>query len=578
MGKENKQNVSPNKPEHNDAKIQIQIQQGTSSKGNQSNDQKMTTGCKHRHHHLHHHQSGYQKGTSQFDEDDSEEREIIPSDMGLDDKHGNQDTVTLCVRGPSGKLVYFKMWKSSRLQKVIHPLAEQLGMSSDSIALSYRGRWLRLDKTPEQLCLTSSDTLDSSAQKFGKDTWKVKHFVCRHTSKKLSSDPFTVGGCKWRLVIYPHGKVADSLSVYLEVADVYVLPDWNRCVRFTLSVINQLDPKKTVKRDSWRTFMDGANVRWGWAEFMDLEELYDPNAGFVVHGSAVFETKLQVLTVNPRAPCADCLCSIEQQTHINPNNPCKTYLCTRHYEVVKNSLLEYLDECREKLANYTIGEKEALQSGWGSASVELRRLHLPEPGTTTKMIEDRFRDNYLTLATIYIACQERCCECACAECVMMREQTNLFGGEYHGDIHKLSRKDTQKSQKSQQKKKTSESESTKQDENEDENNSKQNKNSQHYHQHNRFHVNPLISSPITCLLEFELETGELFVTQPHNFSECQAVAERIILGDDYDELLASDVDTQLPSVIMEETDKGEFIRFSFYFILFYFRYFIQSQQ
>ena len=58
-------------------------------------------------------------------------------------------------------------------------------------------------------------------------------------------------------VIYPHGKVADSLSVYLEVADVYVLPDWNRCVRFTLSVLNQDNPKYTVKRDSWRTFMDG---------------------------------------------------------------------------------------------------------------------------------------------------------------------------------------------------------------------------------------------------------------------------------------------------------------------------------
>jgi dsDNA-binding SOS-regulon protein len=147
--------------------------------------------------------------------------------------------------------------------------------------------------------------------------------------------------------------------------------------------------------------------RWGWAEFMSLDELELQDSGFVANGCAIFETKLQVLSPNPYSPCADCLCTIEQQDKLNSANLSKTNLCSRHFTMVHNSLLEFTDECREKLSGYSAEQREVLLAGWNLATVEKRRTHLPKAGTTAAMIEERFRDNYLAMAVIYIACQDR---------------------------------------------------------------------------------------------------------------------------------------------------------------------------
>ncbi|OWM86832.1 hypothetical protein CDL15_Pgr015868 [Punica granatum] len=61
----------------------------------------------------------------------------------------------------------------------------------------------------------------------GKYTWRIESFNKR-SELKFYYETFTVGGCKWRVVIYPTGNgrgSPDHLSMHLEVADAATLPD-----------------------------------------------------------------------------------------------------------------------------------------------------------------------------------------------------------------------------------------------------------------------------------------------------------------------------------------------------------------
>jgi ubiquitin carboxyl-terminal hydrolase 7 len=52
-----------------------------------------------------------------------------------------------------------------------------------------------------------------------------------------------------RVLLFPKGNNVDCLSIYLDVADAPCLPNgWTRYAHFSLAVLNQYDPKLTVKR------------------------------------------------------------------------------------------------------------------------------------------------------------------------------------------------------------------------------------------------------------------------------------------------------------------------------------------
>lgn len=52
-----------------------------------------------------------------------------------------------------------------------------------------------------------------------------------------------------RVLLFPKGNNVDHLSVYLDVADSVQLPyGWSRFAHFNLAVVNQYDPKSTVKK------------------------------------------------------------------------------------------------------------------------------------------------------------------------------------------------------------------------------------------------------------------------------------------------------------------------------------------
>ncbi len=64
--------------------------------------------------------------------------------------------------------------------------------------------------------------------------------------QKLYSPEFTVGGYKWRVLIFPHGNNVQYVSMYLDVADAKILGnDWCHYARFQLSILNQKDIAKS---------------------------------------------------------------------------------------------------------------------------------------------------------------------------------------------------------------------------------------------------------------------------------------------------------------------------------------------
>ncbi|KAH8955667.1 hypothetical protein BDL97_08G152600 [Sphagnum fallax] len=130
----------------------------------------------------------------------------------------------------------------------------------------------------------------------GKFSWTIEGFSKVNTRKHYS-EIFSVGGFKWRVLLFPKGNNVDHLSLYLDVADSPSLPyGWSRFAQFNLTVVNQYDPKATVKKDTQHQF----NVResdWGFTSFMPLQDLYDPAKGFLVNDSLIVEADVNVRKV-----------------------------------------------------------------------------------------------------------------------------------------------------------------------------------------------------------------------------------------------------------------------------------------
>ncbi|CAI0442336.1 unnamed protein product, partial [Linum tenue] len=85
-------------------------------------------------------------------------------------------------------------------------------------------------------------------------TWTIDNFS-RLNTKKLYSDVFVVGGYRWRILIFPKGNNVDHLSMYLDVADSGTLPyGWSRYAQFSLTVVNQLQQKCSIRKGSCSSF------------------------------------------------------------------------------------------------------------------------------------------------------------------------------------------------------------------------------------------------------------------------------------------------------------------------------------
>ncbi|PWA90493.1 ubiquitin-specific protease 12 [Artemisia annua] len=104
-------------------------------------------------------------------------------------------------------------------------------------------------------------------------TWTINNFSSLD-SPKLYSGVFCVGGCNWRVLIFPKGNnVDDHVSVYLEVADSSSLPyGWSRYAQFSFFIVNNNDNLSSIKEDAQHEF-SSRETDWGFASFMHLSEL-----------------------------------------------------------------------------------------------------------------------------------------------------------------------------------------------------------------------------------------------------------------------------------------------------------------
>ncbi|KAJ9189110.1 hypothetical protein P3X46_000441 [Hevea brasiliensis] len=131
-----------------------------------------------------------------------------------------------------------------------------------------------------------------------KFTWRIKDFS-KLTEDIVDSEVFCAGGCNWRLYIYPKGNNVNYLSIYLEVADSTSLPrGWSREARYSFAVVNQINSRSTVKKDSQKPVVfNEMGASWGCRSFIPLSELRNPAEGYLVGDTLIVEAEVLVYNV-----------------------------------------------------------------------------------------------------------------------------------------------------------------------------------------------------------------------------------------------------------------------------------------
>ncbi|KAI9111195.1 hypothetical protein K1719_017806 [Acacia pycnantha] len=111
------------------------------------------------------------------------------------------------------------------------------------------------------------------------------------THNTSCSEVFTVGGRAWKFALYRGRKDGKYLAIYLEVADVWSLPQgWSIYAAFTFTVVNQASPENSEKGDLNHKFR--ANVAdWGYPSFMELAKLQNPSNGYILNDKCIVEVE-----------------------------------------------------------------------------------------------------------------------------------------------------------------------------------------------------------------------------------------------------------------------------------------------
>ncbi|RZC92959.1 hypothetical protein C5167_036204 [Papaver somniferum] len=153
-----------------------------------------------------------------------------------------------------------------------------------------------LDESPQPMEVapaevTKVENQDPESMKF---TMKFKNLS--NPKEEHYSDVFTVGDCKWRVVIFPKGNNVDYLSMYFSVADPDDLPfGWTRCAQFSLSVVNQINKEEIVRKDTQPHKFTKQHSDWGHKMFMPLGELNDPAKGYLVDDTCIIEAEAKIV-------------------------------------------------------------------------------------------------------------------------------------------------------------------------------------------------------------------------------------------------------------------------------------------
>uniref|UniRef100_A0A1J3FIH1 MATH domain and coiled-coil domain-containing protein n=1 Tax=Noccaea caerulescens TaxID=107243 RepID=A0A1J3FIH1_NOCCA len=130
-----------------------------------------------------------------------------------------------------------------------------------------------------------------------KITWVIKNFASL-PSKKIHSDEFVAGGCRWRLEAFPKGNdyYSNHFSLELAAADSQILPlGWKRRTKVSLTVVNQFSDKLSQVKELEKCF-NPCGTSWGFYDMISLAKL-NAGEGFMVNGEVIVAVKLDVLEV-----------------------------------------------------------------------------------------------------------------------------------------------------------------------------------------------------------------------------------------------------------------------------------------
>ncbi|CAH9119726.1 unnamed protein product [Cuscuta europaea] len=137
--------------------------------------------------------------------------------------------------------------------------------------------------------------------------WRIDNFSRLDVEKPYFS-VYELNEYKWRLLLYPKGNDTAHLSLYLGVPDLPRLPDgWHIPTKFSLALINQLDPKKTIKKATKHAF-NAHESDWGFISFIPLCEFHNESEGYLVNDTCLIEAEVYVpdasscLTNNATSP------------------------------------------------------------------------------------------------------------------------------------------------------------------------------------------------------------------------------------------------------------------------------------
>ncbi|XP_048137622.1 MATH domain and coiled-coil domain-containing protein At3g58270-like isoform X3 [Rhodamnia argentea] len=132
----------------------------------------------------------------------------------------------------------------------------------------------------------------------GEFTWKIRNFS-EQDGTKLYSEAFTASGCKWRILVFPKGNNTDHLSLYLDVPDSASLPSgWTRNARFSLSVIDQTNSDRSIRKGTQHVFTVRQSDR-GYTSFIPLTELRSRTGGYLAGDTLVIKAEVCILEVTP---------------------------------------------------------------------------------------------------------------------------------------------------------------------------------------------------------------------------------------------------------------------------------------
>ncbi|CAJ2632160.1 unnamed protein product [Trifolium pratense] len=166
----------------------------------------------------------------------------------------------------------------------------------------------------------------SSVEKYEKFTWKIENFSRFNIREEVYSEPFVLGGYP---CLFPRGDgIDDHLPIYLEAVQMQtnyanMSNGWSRDVKFKLVVFNQLDSYMNITLTGSNDKFNSSATSLGYKSCITLDELYDPNNGFIENDSCIVGAEVFVCESTTDEPVIQAanLCSTSPTGYIKVEVP-----------------------------------------------------------------------------------------------------------------------------------------------------------------------------------------------------------------------------------------------------------------